>query len=561
MANKVVKGTEAREGIMRGVMTVAEAVRSTLGPKGRNAVLCRPFGAPLVTRDGVTVAREIEPEDPLEAAGARLVRQVAAAADEDAGDGTTTAVVLTATMLERGMQLVTSGVDRLELANGMMVATARALKTIAAAKIPATPELIAHAATVSLHGDAEIAAHIADAVEKVGAEGMIHIADAMGRETKPEMREGFQWEAGWSHPAFANHGSDCVLQMPYILLSEREILQADPRTPRSPMNLLPLLERVAPTGRPLLVVSEKTAGDALTMLVHNVARGTLASCAVTAPGVGSRRKECLRDLAEATGATVYSPDMGNALCTFDLKDLGSCALAIIHPDRTELIEIGAEHAAKSKDEIVSATLQRAEELKTLRAATDDDYEKEQLSERIGRLTDGVVILHVGASTQGELQEKKARVQDAVFSARAAKAEGVLPGGGVTLLRAAAAIAEDEAMLKGLSRAAVMGVELVAAALEAPLRQIAVNAGISADIAVAEVKKAQQYPERGETYGLNAATGKYEDLLEAGIVDPLRVVRVALEKASSIAVLVLTSEAAVCPVPAATPAQASAGARG
>lgn len=562
MSNKVVTGNEARAAVMRGVMTVAKAVRSTLGPKGRNVLLCRAFGAPYATRDGVTVAREIEPEDPLEAAGARLLRQVAAATDEAAGDGTTTAVVLTAEMLERGMQLVASGVDRLELAEGLQQAAVWAQARIAEETIPATPELIAHTATVSLHGDAEIARHIADAVERVGPEGMIIIDDALGKETHPELREGFQWEAGWVHPAFVNRGADCVLERPFILLSEREIVQVDPRTPNSPMNLLPLMERVAPTGRPLLVVSEKVAGDALTMLVHNVARGTLQSCAATAPGVGSRRKECLRDLAEATGATVYSPDMGNALSRFELKDLGSCALAIIHPDRTELIEVGAEHNSKPKQEISEAARQRADELKSLRSASDDDYEKEQLSQRIARLSEGAVILHVGGLTLGELQEKKARVQDAVYSAKAAKAEGVVAGGGVTLLKAAQAIAEHEIEMAKMSKPARMGAELVMLALEAPLRQIAANAGMSADVALNEVKKNLKcagpqidlpgIDDLNKNYGLNAATGSYEDLVETGIVDPVKVVRVALEKAVSIAALVLTSEAAVyTPVPPTT----------
>jgi chaperonin GroEL len=544
MSNKIAKGNEAREAVMRGVMTVAEAVRTTLGPKGRPVLICSAFGAPRATLDGVSVVKEIEPEEPLEAAGARLLRQVAASTDEAVGDGTTTAVVLTAAMLHKGMQLVASGVDRLELAEGLKVAAGWAQERIAEARIEATPELIAQTATVSLHGDAEIARHIADAVERVGPEGMVIIDDALGRETHSELREGFQWDAGWVHPAFVNRGADCVLERPYILLSEREVAQADPRTPNSPMNLLPLLECVAPTGRPLLVVAEKVAGDALTMMVHNVARGTLQSCAVTAPGVGARRKECLRDLAEATGATVYSPDMGNALSRFGLKELGSCALAVVHPDRTELIEVGVEHAAKGKDEIVEAARQRAEELRTLRAATDDDFEKEMLSQRIARLSEGVVILHVGGLTRTALDETKARVQDAVNSAKAAKAEGVVPGGGITLLKAAQAIKAREYELGKMSQAARMGVEVVIEALEAPLRQIASNAGISPDVALDEVKKSLEYSTPGDSYGLNAATGHYEDLMESGIVDPVKVVRVALEKAVSIAALVLTSEAAV-----------------
>ena len=542
MSNKVVTGNEAREAVMRGVMTVAAAVQSTLGPKGRNVLLCRAFGPPLATRDGVTVAKEIEPENPLEAAGARLLRQVAAATDATVGDGTTTAVVLTAELLRRGMQLVASGVDRLELAEGMRQAAGWAQERIAGEKIEATPELIAHTATVSMHGDAVIAGHIAAAVERVGPEGMIIIEDALGKETHSETREGFQWDAGWQHPVFTNRGADCVLERPYILLSEREIVQVDDRTPNNPMNFYPLMERVAKTGRPLLVVAEKVAGDALAVLLDNKVRGMLQSCAAGAPGVGSRRKECLRDLAEATGATVYSPDLGNALCKFDLAGLGSCALAVIHPDRVELIEVGAEHATKDKAAIVAAAHERAEELKILRGATDDDYEKELLSERIARLTEGAVILHVGGLTRGELDETKARVQDAVFSAKAAKAEGVVAGGGVTLLRAARAI--EEHRRGGMSEQAWMGAKVVMQALEAPLRQIATNAGISADVALDEVKKNLEYGAHGDGYGLNAATGNYEDLVETGIVDPLKVVRVSLEKAVSIAVLVLTSEAAV-----------------
>jgi chaperonin GroEL len=382
---------------------------------------------------------------------------------------------------------------------------------------------------------------------------------------------------------------ECVLERPYILFCEREVLQADARTPNSPMNLLPLMEKVAPTGRPLLVVAEKTGGDALTMLIYNVRKGTLSSCAVAAPGVGARRKECLRDLAQATGGEVYSPDAGNSMAKFELRDLGTCAVAIIHPDRTELIEVGAEHAEKTKPQILAAIEKRAEELKILRAATDDDYEKEQLSQRIGRLTDGVVILHVGANTMGELNERKARVQDAVYSARAAKAEGVVPGGGIVLLKAARAI-EEKLATETMSDARRMGAKILAKALEAPLRQIAENAGISPDVAIAKVKQGSlssrmdltgphrvcgfesegaallqgvgpqhalyDVAEKISNFGLNAATGEYGDLVEAGIVDPLKVVRVALEKAASITVLVLTSEAAVCPLPAPPPANAN-----
>lgn len=540
MANRVITGDAAREAVMRGVKIVAEAVKSTLGPRGRNVLMVRPFGAPPATRDGVSVAKEIELEDPLEGAGARLLRQVAASADDDAGDGTTTAVVLAEAILTEGMRLVAAGVDRLELQSGVQWATEIALAALKEQAILATPEMIRHAATISLHGDAKIGALIAEAIEKVGAEGYVLMDESVTRDTCLDHRTGFQFDQGWTEPWFVTDAArmEAVLENPLILISERPILQGTEKTIQNPQNILPLLVKVAQAQRPLLIVAEKVDGDALTVLAHNIQRATLHSCVVTPPGFGPRRKEHMRDLATAVGGTILSPDLGNALTQFQIADLGSCARAIVRRDRTILVEPHGDREAIES---------RAAELRALRGASDDDYEKEQLSQRIGRMDEGFAVLRIGGSTAMEMREQKDRVQDAVASARAAAQDGVVPGGGVALLKATTAV-ESQLLDGHFSEGHRMGARLVVKAMEQPMRQIALNAGAKPDVVVEEVRANLDKNGPGEGYGYNAAIDRYEELVGAGVVDPVKVPMVALEKASSVAGLLLTTEAAVVHLP-------------
>ena len=546
MANRVILGDEAREKVMQGIRLLAAAVKSTLGPGGRNALLVRPFGV-AATRDGVTVAKEIDLEGPLENAGARLLRMVAASADESAGDGTTTAVVLAEAILTDGMKLVASGADRMRLAAGVAAAAKVAGKCLADQAVPADRAMIQAAATVSLHGEAELGALVADAIDKVGAQGMITLEDSEGPVCELEHQTGYQWEQGWTHQGFVNspERNACVLEEPLILLSERPLIQCNQNVMNHPLNLLKLLERVGGTARPLLIVAEKVEGDAFTTIAANLQKGTLLSCCVTPPGFGPKRREHLRDLAIATGAReVFSSEMGHDLSQWTAEMLGSARRAIVLEGRTILIEPGGD-AAK--------TAERAEQLRALRGATDDPYEEEQFSVRIGRLTDGAVVLKVGSATGAELRERKDRLQDAVFSARAAAAGGIVAGGGVALVRAAQAVEAASDTVPHPNRDERLGWEIVTRALRAPLRQIAANAGESPDVVLDEVMKNLARGVDGEgAYGFNAETHEYEDLIEAGVVDPLKVTAVALEKAVSIAGLLLTTEAVVCHVPAAQP---------
>jgi chaperonin GroEL len=548
MANRVILGDEAREKVMRGIRLLADAVKSTLGPGGRNALLVRPFGV-AATRDGVTVAKEIELEDPLEQAGARLLRMVAASADESAGDGTTTAVVLAEAILNEGMKLVAAGVDRMRLAAGVSAAAAVAQESLAGQAVPADHAMIQAAATVSLHGETELGILVADAIDKVGPQGMITTEDAVGLKCELEHQTGYQWEQGWTQQGFVNspERSACVLEEPLIFLSERPLIQCNTDRMDHPLNLMRLLESVAGTKRPLLIVAESVDGDALRVLAANIRKGTLESCCAVPPGFGAKRKEHLKDLAIATGGgEAFSSEMGHDLSRWTAQMLGSARRAIVLENRTILIEPSGDTAK---------ILERAEQLRALRGATDDPYEEEQFGIRIGRLTDGAVVLKVAAATGVELRERKDRLQDAVFSARAAAEGGIVAGGGVALVRAARAVEAAIGTVLHDGRDERLGWEIVVKALRAPLRQIAANAGEAPDVVLNEVMENLERSVDGEqAYGFNAETHEYEDLVEAGVVDPLKVTQVALEKAASIAGLLLTTEAVVCTLPAPAAAQ-------
>jgi chaperonin GroEL len=540
MANRVLTGDDAREGVLNGLHKQAAAVKSTLGPRGRNVLFVRPFGV-AVTRDGVSVAKEIELEDPLEGAGARLLRMVASSADEDAGDGTTTAVVLAEAIVDQGTRLVAGGYDRIKVADGLDQATKWALAALSAQAIPADSESILHAAVVSLHGEEAMGAIVARAIEKVGPKGMITTDDSIDGKDSLEHQTGFQWEQGWVHPGFVNDQSRmaCVLEDPLIFLSDRPIIQCNPQRMGHPLNLMNLLERVAGHSRPLLIIADKIDGEALTVLGHNNMKGTLDCCGVEPPGFGPRRKENLRDLAAAVGASeVFSSEVGHDLSKWDVEQLGTCRRAVIFERRCMLIEPGGSQ---------KRVTERADQLRALRGATDDAYEEEQYSIRLGRLTDGAAIIHVAGATQVEVKERKDRLQDAVFSARAAAEEGILPGGGVALMRAAMVI---EPLINQIrDEATRAGARILLRALEAPTRQIVLNAAHMPDVVLNEIK--ENLVRAGDadcSFGFNAATGEYGDLIEAGIVDPLKVTRIALEKAASIGGLILTTEAVVCHIP-------------
>lgn len=543
MANRVVHDEAAREALMRGVKTVAAAVKSTLGLKGRPVLLVRPFGPPAPTRDGVTVAKEIDLEDPLENAGARLLKQVAASADEQAGDGTTTAVVLAEAILVNGMKLVAAGYDRQALATGLSHAVAwaqEALIGLAFREAEGTPALkrqVYAAATVSLHGDAELAAIVADAIELVGVDGWIELNETSKPKAWLEPRPGFQFEQGWTEMGFVTDQSRMAaeLEEPLILVCDRPILTAGPHT--NAFSLIPLLEKVAGTRRPFLIVAESLDGQALTLVAANMQRGTIQCCAVKPPGFGDARREQMEDLAIAVGATVLSTRAGDVLRDFPLDKLGSCARALVLPGRTILTGPGGDEAAREE---------RVQSLRILREVAEDPYEQEQLSQRIGRLTSGVAVIRAAAPTEMALRELKERVNDAVYAARATLKEGIVPGGGVALAFASRKIA-NRSEYRSLRDGERAGADLLVKALLAPLRQIAANAGVKPDVVEQEVMEHLDRCEPGCGWGYNAATDNFEEMVEAGVIDPTRVVRTALEKAAGSAGLLLMTEAAVVPV--------------
>jgi len=523
----------ARHALLRGVEKLSKAVKATLGPAGRNVVLDKKFGSPTITKDGVTVAKEIELEDPYENIGAQLVREVASKTSDIAGDGTTTATVLAESIYREGLKNVTAGANPTELKRGIDRAVEAIVEELASiSKKVKDKEDIRQVATVSANWDKTIGEIIADALDKVGKDGTVTVEEAKSIETSLEVVEGMQFDKGYLSPYFVTNQEDqeAVLENAYLLIHEKKI--------SSLKDMLPLLEKVAKSGKPLLVIAEEVEGEALATLVVNKLRGTLQVCAVKAPGFGDRRKAMLEDIAILTGGKMLSEDLGIKLENVTLDDLGKVKRAVVDKENTTLIE----GVGKSSD-----IQGRVSQIKRQIEETTSDYDKEKLQERLAKLAGGVAVINVGAATETEMKEKKARVEDALHATRAAVEEGIVPGGGVALIRGQKAI--ESLKLKGDQ---AIGAEIIRRAVEQPLRTLADNAGVEGSIVVQEVKS------RKGAEGYNVATGEYVDLLKAGVVDPTKVTRSALQNASSIAGLLLTTEAVVTELPEKEKAPAPAG---
>jgi chaperonin GroEL len=535
MASKeLLFSTEARAKLKKGVDALAEAVRITLGPRGRNVVIDKKFGSPTVTKDGVTVAKEIELSDPIENLGAQMVKEVATKTSDLAGDGTTTATVLAQAIFREGLKNVTAGANPMELKRGIDRAVAAVVEQLKSISVPTVGKKeIAQVGTISANTDKEIGNLIADAMEKVGKEGVITVEEAKGLETTLETVDGMQFDRGYLSPYFVTDPEEmeAVLEDSYILIHDKKI--------SAMKELLPLLEKVAESGKPMLVIAEDVEGEALATLVVNKLRGTLKVVAVKAPGFGDRRKEMLRDIAVLTGGQVISEEVGLKLENVTLADLGRAKRVVIDKDDTTIVD------GKGKPEAIQG---RIAEIKAAIEKSTSDYDREKLQERLAKLAGGVAIINVGAATETEMKEKKARVEDALHATRAAVEEGVVPGGGVALIRAQSALDK----LKGTEDEKV-GVEIVRRALEEPIRMIAQNAGAESSIVVARVKESKD-----KNFGYNAATDNYEDLVKAGVIDPTKVTRTALQNAASIAGLLLTTECVVVEKKEEKPALAAAG---
>src|ERR1700687_2059876 len=513
----------ARQSLLRGVEKLSRAVKATLGPKGRNVVLDKKFGSPTVTKDGVTVAKEIELEDPCENMGAQMVREVASKTSEDAGDGTTTATILAEAMFREGLKYVTSGANPIGIQRGINKAVAAAVEHLdKIAKKVKDKEEIKQVATVSANWDTTIGEIIADAMDKVGKDGTITVEEAKGVETTLEVVEGMQFDKGYLSPYFVTNAEsmEAVLENTYVLIHEKKI--------SSLKDLLPLLEKVAKASRPLLIIAEDVEGEALATLVVNKLRGTLQVAAVKAPGFGDRRKAMLEDIAVLTGGRCLTEDLGIKLENITLDDLGRAKRVTIDKKNTTIVEgTGKQSDIQGR---VSQIRRQIEE-------TTSDYDREKLQERLAKLAGGIAVISVGAATETEMKEKKARVEDALHATRAAVEEGIVPGGGVALIRAQKAL--DNLKLEGDEKT---GLEIVRRAVESPLRQLADNAGQEGALIVQEVKA------RSGNEGYNVATGEYVDLVKAGVVDPTKVRRYALQNAASISGLLLTTEAIVTELP-------------
>ena len=526
----------ARHALLRGVEKLSKAVKATLGPAGRNVVLDKKFGSPTITKDGVTVAKEIELEDAYENIGAQLVREVASKTSDVAGDGTTTATVLAEAVYREGLKNVTAGANPTELKRGIDRAVEAIVEELGSiSKKVKDKEEIRQVATVSANWDKTIGEIIADALDKVGKDGTVTVEEAKSIETSLEVVEGMQFDKGYLSPYFVTNAEDqeAVLENAYILIHEKKI--------SSLKDMLPLLEKVAKAGKPLLVIAEEVEGEALATLVVNKLRGTLQVCAVKAPGFGDRRKAMLEDIAVLTGGKMLSEDLGIKLENVTLDDLGRAKRVVVDKENTTIIE----GAGKSSD-----IQGRVSQIKKQIEETTSDYDKEKLQERLAKLAGGVAVINVGAATETEMKEKKARVEDALHATRAAVEEGIVPGGGVALIRGQKAI--EGLKLKGDQ---AIGAEIIRRAVEQPLRTLADNAGVEGSIVVQEVKS------RKGAEGYNVATGDYTDLLKAGVVDPTKVTRSALQNASSIAGLLLTTEAVVTELPEKEKEKAPAGGHG
>ncbi len=527
MATKLIHyDTEARSAMKKGVDQLADAVKVTLGPKGRNVIIDKKFGAPTVTKDGVTVAKEIELENPIENMGAQMVREVASKTSDIAGDGTTTATVLAQAIVREGMKNVAAGANPMDLKRGVDLAVVRiieGLKEISKPVDKTSKKEIAQVGAISANNDKIIGTLIADAMMKVGTDGVITVEEAKGTETTIDVVEGMQFDRGYLSPYFVTDAEtmETVLENPMILIHDKKI--------SSMKDLLPILEKVAQTGNPILVIAEDLEGEALATLVVNKLRGTLRVCAVKAPGFGDRRKAMLEDIAVLTAGTVISEEQGYKLENATINSLGKAKKVTIDKDNTTIVE-----GAGKKEDIKK----RINEMKAQIEKTTSDYDKEKLQERLAKLSGGVAVLKIGAATEIEMKEKKARVEDALHATRAAVEEGIVPGGGVAYLRA---ITKLEG-LNSENEDQETGVEIIRRALEEPIRQIIANAGIEPSVVVNKVKEGK------DDFGFNALTETYENLIKAGVIDPTKVARTALENASSVAGLLLTTEATIVEKP-------------
>ena len=523
MAKQIIYGEQSRQAILRGVNQLADAVKVTLGPKGRNVVLDKKFGSPTITKDGVTVAKEIDLKDPLENMGAQMVREVASKTSDTAGDGTTTATVLAQAIYREGARNVVAGANPMELKRGIEKAVEAIVEEIKKMSRPVSGNMVAQVGMISANSDQTIGTIIAEAMDKVGKDGVITVEEAKTLETSLDVVEGMQFDRGYLSPYFVTDPErmEVVLENPVILIHEKKI--------SSMKDLLPVLEQVARLGRPLLIVAEDVEGEALATLVVNKLRGTLQAAAVKAPGFGDRRKAMLEDIAILTGGRAITEDLGIKLENIKLEDLGKAKKITIDKDNTTIVEGGGT---------TSAIEGRVKQIRTQVEDTTSDYDREKLQERLAKLVGGVAVIKVGAATETEMKEKKARVEDAMHATKAAVEEGIVPGGGVALVRASKAL--DKLKLEGDQK---VGLEIIRRAIEEPMRWIATNAGQEGSIIVSKVKEQKNADE-----GFNAATEVYEDLVKAGVIDPAKVVRSALQNASSIASLLLTTEALVSEIP-------------
>jgi chaperonin GroEL len=547
MAKQILHGEDSRQAILRGVNTLADAVKATLGPKGRNVVIEKKFGSPTITKDGVTVAKEIDLKDPMENVGAQLVREVASKTSDVAGDGTTTATVLAQAIFREGVKTVAAGANPTALKRGIEKAVTVVIGSrdkdgkwaqdgaLGKLSKPVNEGSVAQVGTISANGDEEIGAIIAEAVKVVGKDGVITIEESKTMHTGLETVDGMQFDRGYLSPYFVTDAErlEVVLDEPYILIYEKKI--------SAMKDLLPLLEQVARGGKPLLIIAEDVEGEALATLVVNKLRGTLNVAAVKAPGFGDRRKAILGDIATLTGGKAITEDLGIKLEGVKLEDLGKAKRITIDKDNTTIVD----GSGKSSD-----IEGRVREIRAQIEKSTSDYDKEKLQERLAKLVGGVAIIKVGAATETELKEKKARVEDALHATRAAVEEGIVPGGGVALVRAIPAVDKLIATLEGDEK---IGAQIVRRSLEEPLRQIVANAGEEGAVVVAKILESKE-----QHFGYNALTGKFEDLVKAGVIDPTKVTRTALQNAASIAGLLLTTEALVVEIPEQKTAPAGGG---
>jgi chaperonin GroEL len=523
MAKQIVYGEQSRQAVLRGVNQLADAVKVTLGPKGRNVVLDKKFGSPTITKDGVTVAKEIDLKDPLENMGAQMVREVASKTSDTAGDGTTTATVLAQAIYREGAKNVVAGANPMELKRGIEKAVEAVVGEIKKMSKPVSGNMVAQVGTISANNDETIGKIIAEAMDKVGKDGVITVEEAKSMDTSLDVVEGMQFDRGYLSPYFVTDPErmEVVLDNPVILIHEKKI--------SSMKDLLPVLEQVARLGRPLLIIAEDIEGEALATLVVNKLRGTLQAAAVKAPGFGDRRKAMLEDIAILSGGRAITEDLGIKLENIKLEDLGRAKKVTIDKDNTTIVEGNGQSGAIEG---------RVKQIRTQIDDTSSDYDREKLQERLAKLVGGVAVIKVGAATETEMKEKKARVEDAMHATKAAVEEGIVPGGGVALLRSGK-------VLEGLSLGGdqQIGVNIVKRAIEEPMRWIATNAGHEGSIVVQRVREMKTTEE-----GFNALTDKYENLVQAGVIDPAKVVRNALQNSSSIASLLLTTEALISEIP-------------